>query len=424
MTDPGEATGLLAIGQSDFEELPLSDELRWLRQRIGKFVKGGIYLIAGQPGIGKSTLGIQLAVDLARSGARTLYVLTEQSKEELAQRARLITTNWTAGDVAEALKRIEPEDGVYDLETLPSFLSHQVMSPSGKHHGVSLIVLDSVQGHGLASTATRKYRQVYEFCRQCKSAGITVLLVAHVTKRGEIAGPKDLEHNVDCVLVMRKAMTYRPLFVPKNRFGPAVLKPVPLEMHKISTALSLAPHSEAVSTVARSFLGRDFNLPEVQASVALPTYGSRGRITAPGLPRKEIEQLANCISQIPDMNIEDLDYTIHCRLPGGRRYHNLLGLPLAVALIASYLQKDIPAHHIYIGEIDLLRKVREVPDQLVSQLWDAIQSDEIRRPLRLFVPPESASVLRETLDGVTVVACERLDDAVFLTWPELRRGSE
>jgi DNA repair protein RadA/Sms len=294
------------------------------------------------------------------------------------------------------------------------------MSPSGKHHGTTFIVLDSVQGHGLSAAATKKYRQVYEFCRQCKSAGITVLLVAHVTKRGEIAGPKDLEHNVDCVLVMRKAMSYRPLFVPKNRFGPAILKPVPLEMNRVTTALSLAPHSESVSTVARSFLGRDFSLPEVQASVSLPTYGARGKITAPGLPRKEIEQLANCISQIPDMSIDDLDYTIHCRLPGERRYRGLLGLPLSVALIASYLQKDVPAHHIYLGEIDLLRQVREVPEQLVNDLWEAIEADEIRRPVRLFLPPSSAELLRATLDGVTVVGCQRLDDAVYHTWPELR----
>ena len=106
VTDRSEQSGLLGIGESEFEELTLSEELRWLRQRIGKFVKGGVYLLAGQPGIGKSTLAIQLAVDLARAGTRTLYVLTEQSKEELAQRARLITSNWTAADVAESLKKI------------------------------------------------------------------------------------------------------------------------------------------------------------------------------------------------------------------------------------------------------------------------------------------------------------------------------
>jgi DNA repair protein RadA/Sms len=300
-----------------------------------------------------------------------------------------------------------------------------VLSPSGKYHGVSLIVIDSVQGQGLAATATSKYRQVYEFCRQCKGAGITVLIVAHVTKRGEIAGPKDLEHNVDCVLVMRKAMVYRPMFVPKNRFGPAVLKPVPLEMDKVTTALKLAPHSSSVSTVARTFLGRDREYPEVQASVSLPSYGSRGKITAPGLPRREIEQLANCISQIPDLDIGDLDYTIHCRLPGERRYRSILGLPLAMALIASYLQKDIPGMHIYLGEIDLLRQVREVHEDVLLEMAESIQEGEIKPPVRIFLPPGSAEFLRSNAPSrATVMACTRLEDAVYNTWPELRTAQQ
>ncbi len=416
--------GLLGVGRTDVEELPLTDDLGWLRNRIGRFIKGGVYLLAGQPGIGKSTLAIQLALDLGRQGHRSVYVLTEQSREELAQRARLIMTGWSSKDIKTALSQVEPEEGVHDIENLPSFLMHQIMSPSGKYHGAACIIIDSIQGHGLPSTASKKYRQLYEFSRQCKSAGITVVLVAHVTKRGDIAGPKDLEHNVDCVVVMRKAMAFRPMFVPKNRFGPAVLKPVPLEMDRISTALTLAPHSAAVSTVARSYLGRDPVLPEVQAAVALPSYGSRGRITAPGLPKKEIEQLANCISQIPDMDIDELDYSIHCRLPGERRYRGILGLPLSIALIASYLQKDIPGHHIYVGEIDLLRKVREVPESIITDLWEAIEAGDISRPVRLFLPPESAALLRDTTDSVTVMACEHLEDAVYGTWPELIPGGQ
>jgi len=195
-------------------------------------------------------------------------------------------------------------------------------------------------------------------------------------------------------------------------------------MDKTSTALSLAPHSDAVSTVARSYLGRDVALPEVQAAVSLPSYGNRGRITAPGLPKKEIEQLTNCISQIPDMDIDDLDYTIHCRLPGERRYRGILGLPLSMALIASYLQKDIPSHHIYIGEIDLLRKVREVPEPIITDLWEAIEAGEIPRPVRLFLPPGSASLVRETTEHVTVMACQRLEDAVYGTWPDLNPGDQ
>lgn len=422
--EPDTSTGLLGIGKTDYQQVELSDNLTWLRHRIEKFVVGGTYLVAGQPGIGKSTLGLQIALDLGRRGEKTLYVLTEQSKEDLAQRARRMTADWPPTEAKRALANILPDDNVYDIETLPTFLAHQVMSPSGRHHGVRLIVLDSIQGHGLSAGATRKYRQLYEFCRQCRSANITVFLVSHVTKKGEIAGPKDMEHNVDCVLVMRKAMIYRPLFVPKNRFGPAVLKPVPLEMDKRTTALRLSPHSDSVSSVARTYLGRGGGVAEAQAAVALPAYGNRGKITAPGLPKKEIEQLTTCISQLPEMELGDLDYTIQCRLPGERRYRGLLGLPVCMALIASYIQKDIPKYHLYVGEIDLLRQVREVPDQIIADLWEEIQDGTIPTPLRIFCPRSSAEIIRDEVEGATVVACNSLEDAVFYTWPELRTGAQ
>jgi len=170
--------GLLGVTESEYEEVDLSDDLAWLKLRLGKFVKGGTYLVAGQPGIGKSTLGIQLALDLGRRGARTVYILTEQSSEDLARRAKLMSSAWRKEDAERARASIDAEESVYDVEALPSFLAHQVLSPAGRYNGVSFIVVDSVQGHGLAAAATSKYKQVYEFCRQCKSAGITVLLGA------------------------------------------------------------------------------------------------------------------------------------------------------------------------------------------------------------------------------------------------------
>lgn len=414
--------GLLGIPRAAYDELPLSESLDWLHSRIDKFVTGGIYLIAGQPGIGKSTLGIQIALDLGRQDIKSLYITTEVSKADLGQRARMLCSDWAIPDVDRALKNIKPHEELYDIEALPSFLAQQVLSSSGKYHGVKFIVVDSIQGHGLSPAATRKYRQVYEFCRNCKANGITVLLVAHVTKKGDIAGPKDMEHNVDCVLVMRRAMIYRPLFVPKNRFGQAFFKAIPLEMDKKTTALKLSPHSNSTTSVARTYLGRGIGIAETQAAVALPAYGSRGKITAPGLPKREIEQLTTCIAQLPDMEIDNLDYTIQCRLPGGRRYNGLLGLPLCMSLIASYIQKDIPAYHLYLGEIDLLRHVREVPDQILLDLWEGVQDGTIPKPVAIFCPSKSASIIQDEIDGATIVACDLLDDAVFRTWPELRKS--
>lgn len=419
--------GLLGVDDAEYKEIPLTDDLDWLRRRIEKFVQGGVYLIAGEPGIGKTALGLQIALDLGRQGIPTLYVLNEQSKPEVARRARQIASDWPSRDRNRALALVEPvgaEDGIYDdISNLPTFLAHQVISQAGRYHKeppVRLVVVDSIQGYGLSSAATKQYRQIYDFCRRCKAEGITTLLLAHVTKRGDIAGPKDLQHNVDCVLYMRKALVYRPLFVPKNRFGPAVFQPIPLEMDRKSTGLRLSPHSISTSTVARAFLGRDIGIAETQAAISLPAMGTRGQITAPGLPRKEIEQLVNAISQLPNMDIGDMSYTIQCRLPGERRYRSILGLPLAMALIGSYLQRGIPQHHLYVGEVDLLRRVREVPDPITQGLWDAMEAGDIQMPVRIFYPKESAELAREGVQRATVVACEKLEDAVYGTWDDLR----
>jgi len=416
--------GLLGIGDHGYEELPVSDSLGWLRRNLGQIVRGGVYLLAGQPGIGKSTLGLQLALDLGRQGERTVYVLTEQSKEDVARRARLLSSDWQPADRDRALAAIDPVDTVHDIAGLPRFLAQHVMAHHGQFHGASLIVVDSIQGQGMAATATRQYRELYEFSREAKEHGLVVLLVAHVTKRGEIAGPKTLEHTVDAVMYMRKAFAYRPFFVPKNRFGPAVLTPIPLRMNRQTTALELSPLSHAVSSIARTFLGRSIPNAEAQAAVQLPVYGSRGTITAPGLPRKEVEQILNSIAQLPELEIGDLSYTIQCRIPGERRFRRVLGLPLAMALISSYIQRDIPNHHLYIGELDLLRQVREVSPDLLTELVDAIQAREIEPPLRIFMPSTSAVLLRsEVPQSVTVVSCTSLEDAIYSTWPELRQNA-
>ncbi len=225
----GERAGLLGVNDAQYREVPLTDELAWLRHSLGKFVEGGIYLLGGIRGIGKSTLGLQMALDLGRQGLPTLYLLTEQSGSEIASRARMIGSNWKPAELERAMSLVQPED-IYDVGNLPSFLAHQVIGQSGRYHGARFIVLDSIQGQGLAAAATKQYKQIYEFSRNCKAERITTLLIGHVTKKGEIAGPEDLQHNVDCILYMRKALVYRPLFVPKNRFGPAVLQPIPLEM--------------------------------------------------------------------------------------------------------------------------------------------------------------------------------------------------
>ncbi len=412
---------LFDVDSAQYEQIPISDRLQWLKDTVTNLVQGGIYLIAGEPGIGKSTLALQIALDLASQGIPSVYLLTEQSASELKNRATLLLSEFNLERKKKAMEHVWVEEWHYESSALPTFLTQNLISSNGMYKGASLVILDSIQGQGISSAATKQYEYIYEFCRNAKAEGITTLLVGHVTKRGGIAGPKDLEHNVDCVLYMRRALIYRPLFVPKNRFGPARFKPLPLEMDSKTTALKLSSHSETVSSVARSFIGKRYPNVETQAVVSLPRYGTRGQITAPGLPKKEIEQLLSCLSQLPDIDIEGLSFTIQCRLPGEMIYRAVLGLPLAMALLSSYLQREIPSHYIYVGELDLQRNVRDVPESIIEDFWEAVQEGQFPLPVRLFCPAGSAELFREGMKDATVVACKRLDDAVYATWPDLQR---
>lgn len=100
-----------------------------------------------------------------------------------------------------------------------------------------------------------------------------------------------------------------------------------------------------------------------------------------------------------------------------------MDLPIALALIASYLQKEIPRNHYFLGEVDLLRKVRPLPADVTQDFVNAIADGSLRVPLRVICPAETANQLRGVADEITVIDVAMLDDAVFFTWPELREVS-
>jgi DNA repair protein RadA/Sms len=414
----GPANQLLDVPQANYPSLPLSTAFVWLVDLCGQVVQGGIYLCAGAPGSNKSTLARQLALDLARHGHRTLFVLTEEPPARLKAALLRMTADWPPQDVRSALANLQVEPSVGDVQALPDFFARQVMSPDGSYAGIRLIVVDSIQGSGLSTAATAKWHGLYRFTALARAAGVTALLICHVTKKNEIAGPRALEHNIDCAWVLRKAMNYRPLFVPKNRFGPEACRPLPLEVDPVRVCLTVSPHASALTSVARSYLP-GLGTTEVQGAVTLPRWGTAARIMAPGLPRREIEQLVSCIGQIPGLELDDLNHSIQCRLPGERSYRGVLGLPLCMALVSSYLQRPIPPRQYQLGEIDLCRQVRDLPPALVNDLAAAINRGDVAAPLRIICPPSAARALPRG-PGVEVLPCATLDEAIFRTWPDLR----
>ena len=416
----GPGNTLLSTQFDARNKLPLSENLRFFEDAIGgEFVAGARYLLSGSPGGGKSRLATQICLDLGRENISSLTILTEEAPAQMKRRAQQMTSDWKSLDIARSLSNVHVDHNVFDVTSLPDFLMRQVLSPSGMYHGVKLIVLDSIQGQGLAASSTKSYAKVLDFARLCEEHGITTILLCHQTKRGEMAGPKSLEHSVDTSLILRRAMQYSLLAVRKNRYGPPLLQPMPLRFDPATIRLEPAPHCEPRPAMARTFAGAGTGELELQASATIPGDGSRGRMTAPGLPRKEIEQLVSCISQMKDMDFGELNYSINCRLPGSAQYNPILGLPLCIALIGSYIQKAVPGKNIYIGEIDLFRNVRAIAPAISQSLKAAIDAGDIATPVTLFLHPLSAAEFTSP-ESVRIVSCDTLEAAVFQTWPELR----
>ncbi len=417
---PAPANTLMSTAFDARNKLPLSESLGFFQDAIGgEFVAGARYLLSGSPGGGKSRLATQICLDLGQQGIPSLTILTEEAPAQMKRRAQQMTSDWKSLDISRALSNVHVDHSVFDVTTLPDFLMRHVLSPGAMYHGVKLIVLDSIQGQGLAASATKSYAKVLDFARMCEEHGITTILLCHQTKRGEMAGPKALEHSVDTSLILRRAMQYSLLAIRKNRYGPPLLQPMLLRFDPVTIRLEPAPHCEVRPAMARTFAGPGTGELELQASVTVPSDGSRGRMTAPGLPRKEIEQLVSCIASIKDMDFGELNYSINCRLPGSGQYNPILGLPLCMALIGSYLQKAVPGQNIYIGEIDLFRNVRAITPFISQSLKAALDAGDIATPVTLFLHPLSAAEFTPS-ESVRVVPCDTLESAVFQTWPELR----
>jgi len=408
---------LIDVPNSRHVSVEFSDNL-FFNDLCGQIVREEAVLLAGAPGSNKSTLARQLTLDLVSQGHRALMILTEESAERAKAAFIKMALEMPPADARMALSNIHVETGIHDVEMLPNFFASNVLNPHGPYHGVSLIVLDSIQGPGLSANNFAAWQTLIQFLSLTRAAQIMTLAICHITKRGEIAGPKAIEHAVDCSILIRKAYNRRMVSVLKNRFGPETARPLQLEIDPISLKLRVSPHSEILPAVARGYLPAG-GITEVQGAVMLPKPGAAARITAPGLPRKEIEQYVTGLCQVPGFELADFDLSIQCRVPGEMQYRSVMGLPLCMALAASYIQRPILDSHLFLGEIDLCRKVRDVPAALLNDLANAINSGDIDMPLRIFCPPSAASQLPD-LPNIEVVPCRRLDDAIFATWPDLR----
>jgi DNA repair protein RadA/Sms len=332
----------------------------------GGAVEGGVVLLGGDPGIGKSTLLMQALAGLCSADARGLYVSGEESSAQVALRA---------GRLGLAGLEHVLVLSTTELEELESAIARE--KPSA-------VVLDSVQtlrASGLESVAG-SVSQIREVAARsielAKRESIALFLIGHVTKEGMLAGPKVLEHLVDTVLSFEgdSSGAFRIVRTTKNRFGPAheigVFEMVTEGLREVPdpSALFLAerPAHAAGSIVLPTAEGSRTLLVEVQALVAPAVYGSARRV-ASGLDASRLAILLAVLDRKADVHV--LDQDVFASVAGGARVEErALDLALALAIVSSLRERPVPQDLVAFGEVGLAGEVRAVP-RVSSRLAEA-----------------------------------------------------
>lgn len=358
-----KATSILKVNSLD--EPRIQAQLQELNRVLGGgVVLGSLILVGGDPGIGKSTLLLQLSSGLAGNGLKVLYISGEESVRQTKLRADRL------GALSENLYVL--------CETNMEYIEKAIDEVQPQ-----LLVIDSIQTvyHPQVTSAPGSVSQVREctgmFMRIAKGRGIATVLVGHVTKEGAIAGPRMLEHMVDCVLYFEgeRHHTYRVLRAVKNRFGSTneigifEMKEDGLVEVKNPSELFLSerPTGVAGSTVVASMEGTRPVLVELQALVATTNFPSPRRM-ATGIDHHRLSLIVAVLEKRMGMFLQHQDAYVN--VAGGVKLDEpAVDLAIAVALASSLRDRPTQPHDVVFGEIGLTGEVRGVSriDQRIAE---------------------------------------------------------
>jgi DNA repair protein RadA/Sms len=390
---------IVSLGNVEISELPRTSTGNSEFDRVlgGGLVPGGVALIGGDPGIGKSTLLLQVAATLANS-MKVLYVTGEESAAQVAMRAQRLK-------VPAAQLRLLPE------------IRYETIAAAIETESPSLVVIDSIQTlfTDALSAAPGSVSQVREcaalLTRQAKTRGCSVLIVGHVTKDGSIAGPRVLEHIVDTVLYFEgdTHSNFRILRAIKNRFGAAneigVLAMTDTGLREVSnpSALFLPRHAAPVpgNAVVATIEGTRPLLLEVQALVDSAQGGSARRTTQ-GFESNRLVMLLAVIHRHLGVQIGGQDVFVN--VVGGMKITDPgADAAIALAVISSFTNRALHAKSVVIGEIGLGGEIRPVQRG----------QDRVREAIKLgyetIVVPK-ANVPKDASANATIIPVTRLEE--------------
>ncbi len=335
-------------------------------------VRGSVTLIGGDPGIGKSTLSLQIAYRLSQQKLKVLYISGEESVQQTRMRAERLS-----GQLAGAESK---NDHLYivnqvDLNVILEYI-HK-MNPA-------VVIIDSIQvlfNSEISSTpgSVSQVRECAAILTQlAKSKGFSLFIIGHVTKEGMLAGPRVLEHIVDTVLYFEgeRYSSYRVLRTTKNRFGSTneigVFEMASSGLEEVSNPseifLSERPQSASGSVVTSILEGTRPLLIEIQGLVSRSSYGVV-RQKAQGFDSNRLALLAAVLEKRLGLNMADKD--IFLNVVGGVRVMDpAADLAVVVAIASALLDKSLSYDTVILGEVGLSSEVRSV-SQVAIRLNEA-----------------------------------------------------
>jgi len=368
----------------------------------GGLVPGSAVLVGGDPGIGKSTLLLQAAAELVQDGARAVYLSGEEAPGQVRMRALRL-------GIAEAPVALGTETNIANI-----------IATLGKGKAPSLVVIDSVQtlwSEGIEAapgTITQLRGCTAALISYAKASGATLVLVGHVTKDGQIAGPKVIEHMVDTVLYFESLSghQFRILRAVKNRFGPTdeigvfEMRAEGLKEVENPSALFLneADRGTPGTAVLAGMEGTRPILVEIQALVAPSALGTPRRAVV-GWDPNRLSMLLAVLEARCGIRLGSHD--VYLNVAGGLRLSEpAADLAAAAALLSSFAGRAAPEDSVYFGEVSLTGAVRAVA-HMDQRLKEAAKLGFARAVL----PAASLSGDRAT-EGIALNPVSQLDELV------------
>ena len=368
----------------------------------GGIVPGSLVLVGGDPGIGKSTLLLQVCQKLAKE-RQVLYISGEESLVQIKLRANRmgdfsnnmkLFCETNLGTIRDVIEKKQPEFVVID--SIQTMYSEEVASAPG------------------SVSQVRESTNV--FMQLAKGLGITIFIVGHVTKEGTVAGPRVLEHMVDTVLYFEgdRHASYRILRGVKNRFGSTNEIGV-FEMRQNGLVevenpseymLSGKPENASGSVVACSIEGTRPLLIEIQALVCDTNFGMPRR-TATGTDYNRVNLLMAVLEKRIGLHLANCDAYVN--IAGGIRMNEpAIDLGIVMAIVSSYKNRPVDERMIVFGEVGLSGEVRAVnmPEQRVAEAK--------KLGFETCVVPEVSLGMVKGIKGIKIIGVKTINDAMNL----------